>query len=659
MSEHGVLYEQLDLIRMQARARWIAVAWQDQDGHWQRHLRGPENPLPQAQQHFFSLLDSVLGADGTLREERWQELLRAWRADHGFYSVFTLTGGVTAFYALLDGAAVSAGNDLRGWIDLTLQAVIGTAERFERHRAGTSRQQTALESAVSLIAATSEEEVIPRGLGLALRLVTGEGAAFMTFDRERRQFVPTYIRADGKLHDLLQATAFSEDGICGEAMRTLTPQRYPGSSTVDRQSLDRRSAVAVPLHARDGFLGVLYTVAPDDCRFDDFDMSTLAFFARQLAGVIDNLRLLRKLRLTNRELSDTQLQLVESAGLDTLSEMAAEVAHDFNNILGALLGRVQLLQTRISDEGALTGLAKMERLIGDGETTVRRLQEAARSRKSQAPGPTTLNVLAREAFSAAEFAIQRQAQIEDRQLIWETDFQPAGELADPSGAIGESLRRFLCELADRAPVGSKITIRTDHDHTSDFLRFILAAPATTRVAPWSWELLEEMAALERAVASPGGRIELTTLAENEFQFTLRLACAIQESEPIAAAVSGTFRVLVVDDDAEVRDVLEELLRLDGHQVTSAENGTRALELFAPDKYDVVFTDLGMPGISGWQVAASIKRDAPEMPVVMVTGWGAQLDADKVKSSGIDRVLTKPFQWVAVRETLTELAGSRK
>jgi len=118
------------------------------------------------------------------------------------------------------------------------------------------------------------------------------------------------------------------------------------------------------------------------------------------------------------------------------------------------------------------------------------------------------------------------------------------------------------------------------------------------------------------------------------------------------------RITIVDDDRDVREVLEELLCADGHTVTVAEDGAAALQVFDPEAFDLVFTDLGMPGISGWQVARQVKRAAPDLPVVVITGWGAQLDPEQIAESGVDEVLSKPFQWLAVLDIMKKLAGSR-
>jgi CheY-like chemotaxis protein len=55
------------------------------------------------------------------------------------------------------------------------------------------------------------------------------------------------------------------------------------------------------------------------------------------------------------------------------------------------------------------------------------------------------------------------------------------------------------------------------------------------------------------------------------------------------------------------------------------------------------TDLAMPGMSGWQVAQAVKALRPDVPVVLVTGWGVELPAEQLRANGVDRVMTKPFR----------------
>jgi CheY-like chemotaxis protein len=111
----------------------------------------------------------------------------------------------------------------------------------------------------------------------------------------------------------------------------------------------------------------------------------------------------------------------------------------------------------------------------------------------------------------------------------------------------------------------------------------------------------------------------------------------------AAGAVARRRVLLIDDDDLVRDSVRHLLESQGHEVFTAAGGPAGLELLGRQEVDLVVTDLGMPEMSGWEVADRVKDAFPELRVVMITGWGAQLEAEKVRQHRIDAVLTKPFK----------------
>jgi len=114
------------------------------------------------------------------------------------------------------------------------------------------------------------------------------------------------------------------------------------------------------------------------------------------------------------------------------------------------------------------------------------------------------------------------------------------------------------------------------------------------------------------------------------------------------------KILVVDDDENIREVLADLLLLEGHEVLLAEEGEQALLIFEENLPDVVITDLGMPGISGWEVAKRIKKKDPSKKVIAVSGWGASLQKDQLKESCIDQVLPKPFHLEEVKKVIAEV-----
>jgi DNA-binding response OmpR family regulator len=117
-------------------------------------------------------------------------------------------------------------------------------------------------------------------------------------------------------------------------------------------------------------------------------------------------------------------------------------------------------------------------------------------------------------------------------------------------------------------------------------------------------------------------------------------------------VKQSMTILVIDDDDRVRTLLRDILLFERHQVIEAsdgESGMRYLE--KGGLVDMVLTDLGMPLKNGWEVAKWIKRELPQIPVVLITGWGTNLDEEKVKESGIDMIIGKPFQVNEILETV--------
>jgi len=105
------------------------------------------------------------------------------------------------------------------------------------------------------------------------------------------------------------------------------------------------------------------------------------------------------------------------------------------------------------------------------------------------------------------------------------------------------------------------------------------------------------------------------------------------------------RVLVADDNRDAGETLAMLLRLDGHEVHLATDGIEAVEVYTREKPDVAILDIGMPGLSGHEVARRIRELHLEPPVTLiaVTGWGQKADKDRAVESGFDHHFTKPVE----------------
>jgi CheY-like chemotaxis protein len=133
---------------------------------------------------------------------------------------------------------------------------------------------------------------------------------------------------------------------------------------------------------------------------------------------------------------------------------------------------------------------------------------------------------------------------------------------------------------------------------------------------------------------------------------------VQISPPVVPARPQ--RILLVDDDPLLLRSLADILRTDGHEVTAAEGGQAGIEAFLASKergesFAIVVTDLGMPYVDGRKVAAAIRSASPDTPILLLTGWGQHLLADKDIPAHVDRVLSKPPRLHELRAALAEFS----
>jgi DNA-binding response OmpR family regulator len=113
--------------------------------------------------------------------------------------------------------------------------------------------------------------------------------------------------------------------------------------------------------------------------------------------------------------------------------------------------------------------------------------------------------------------------------------------------------------------------------------------------------------------------------------------------PVRVNAPYQARILVVDDETELLEVLRDALERAGHLVTTATSGSQGIERFRERSYDVVLTDLGMADVSGWGVAQVVRKEGPPSVVLgLVTGWGATISEEMVQSHGVNFVVSKPF-----------------
>jgi CheY-like chemotaxis protein len=115
------------------------------------------------------------------------------------------------------------------------------------------------------------------------------------------------------------------------------------------------------------------------------------------------------------------------------------------------------------------------------------------------------------------------------------------------------------------------------------------------------------------------------------------------------------RVLLIDDDPHVRTTLACLLRQAGHAVEEAESGSAGLARFRENPADIVLTDFAMPGLTGWDVARTVKSINPRVPVVYVTG--AAYAIAPYQRAAVEAIIEKPFGLTTLHTVISQLTAT--
>jgi CheY-like chemotaxis protein/anti-sigma regulatory factor (Ser/Thr protein kinase) len=131
--------------------------------------------------------------------------------------------------------------------------------------------------------------------------------------------------------------------------------------------------------------------------------------------------------------------------------------------------------------------------------------------------------------------------------------------------------------------------------------------------------------------------------------------------PEGSSEGHKIRVLVVDDEKAVREVLREALEAEGCEVFVAESGEMALKIYdaRKGKLDAVLTDIGMPEMSGWELASEIRKRSETIPLAIVSGWADAISCDARQAIKADWVVSKPFDIATIARIANDVAGTKK
>ena len=418
-----------------------------------------------------------------------------------------------------------------------------------------------------------------------------------------------------------------------------------------------RSRVSAPIAVQGTPLGMVTLSSRAPAGFSQAHCELLRWIAPHLAVALRNAQLYQERQDALDMLARTQEQQVRHERLRAMGELASGVAHDFNNLLTAILGTVELALLDTTDPPLRRDLELIRKAASDGAVIVRRLQSFTRQQRSEPETLVELHQIAADVIELTRPYWRDTPRENGIAITVKAELAPVAPARGVAAEIREALTNLMINAVQAVPHGGTVTVRTFDNENMVGVAISdtgIGIPAelharifdpffTTKGSQGSGLGLAIVAGI---VERHGGRIALTSAPGQGSTFTLWLPRAQAAATPV---VHPGWRpmpeghALIVDDDPAVRAVLARLLEVWGLRVLTFAGGAEALARLPHGCYDLVFSDLGMAEISGWEVLAAVKAQAPDTVTFLVTGWGDQIDPREARRRGADYVVAKPFQ----------------
>ena len=346
-----------------------------------------------------------------------------------------------------------------------------------------------------------------------------------------------------------------------------------------------------------------------------------------------------------------------------LGELSFGVAHNVNNTLTGILGRAQLILRNSNDSTKVeAGLELIIKSAEDGAHIIRRIQDFARQRPSREFETISVAELLKDACEMTRPRWESRSEFAPIRFALHADCQ-AYVKGDPV-ELREVLVNMIYNAIDAMLSGGEVRVTTQETRERVVIHII---DTGTGMTPEVKQRLFDPFFTTKGKAGTGmglavsfgiirrheGSIEVESEQGRGTSFKISLP-KVQPALPqvenngsmetTPSPSEDKIRVLVVDDETHVREVLLEALEAEDCEVIAAQSGEIALALYDQyeGKFDAVFTDIGMPEMSGWELVTEIRDRSKTMPIAIISGWADAISVETKNAVKADWVVAKPF-----------------
>ncbi len=461
--------------------------------------------------------------------------------------------------------------------------------------------------------------------------------------------------------------------------------RFPGHLVVRRAGI--QTTLLAPLVSKGKAFGALVLMSADAGRYGNADIPIAENVAAQISGAIAHAHLFAEHKRAEDERLGLEERLRQAQKMEAIGTLAGGIAHDFNNILAAIIGFGEL--ARIEASGSAEVSASLDEIL-KASFRARDLvrQILTFSRQSEAEfSPIQVRLVVKEAVKLLRASLPSTIRIVEKissqalimgdptqihQVVMNLCTNAYHAMCEKGGDLEVGLAEVLLNEPFHTTLGElgpgrylQLGVRDTGDGIEPgFIHRIFDPYFSTKQKTKGTGL--GLAVVHGVVKSHRGAIQVSSrLGEGatfDVYFPIVAETAGRTAGPRETTPAGGFeRILFVDDEPAIETLGKRLLGSLGYDVVTRSRPIEALELFRsdPGRFDIVITDMTMPGMTGDRMALEMLQIRTDLPVIVCTGFNEMINRESARAIGIQAFLMKPFLKNEMAQVVRELLDRRQ
>lgn len=385
------------------------------------------------------------------------------------------------------------------------------------------------------------------------------------------------------------------------------------------------------------------------------------------------------------EVKKAQIALIESQRLGAIGEMTSSIAHDFNNSLQAIYGNIELAMAENDiSETTTYFLETIKKMVNDTAFRVQLLQRFGGNKiiKNKV-SKININKLIDEVILQSRPIWKEEIEKKGLSITIKTQFASLSEISGNDAELRTAFFNIIKNSVEAMPKGGNINIQTTEKEDKFFISIsdngigmndqVKARIFQPFYSTKGYELGRGLGMsgvysiikehdgevyVKNTSQGVGTTIKIVLPVKNEIEENQLHLNENETKESSTQVIKKQLNILWVDDNDAIRTNASLMLEMMGHQTHTATSGKQAIQLMQDNQFDVVFTDIGMPEMNGWQLAKYISEQFNQrVTVIIVSGWGADINEEQIKSHNVLTVISKPFDMNQIESILNSIAIS--